>query len=459
VVGYIIEARSYAGLELHLVRSRLNIINHLRQHLTKDELTLGQKIHLRRVDIKQFLTFQYVFGAIGVILIILTLVALIPAVQDLESFGDYEYRFATSYGPVCNPDDWLVGGENTWPAQILEPSGGANEAGLQFGDIIIRINDVEINNVYDLDVWPDLLPDVKPGDYVDVVVLRDMPSLSQSQLLMFNVKTTGEEDAYGINPRIGVFTVIYEVGTGVSPCYLQFIQNQDDEFASDNLAKAIDDLYLVGIVGIGFGILLVLIMIMIRPHISKLSKDLDEWEKQFIDEDYVVTFSTKKPQGKTNGEKIFSLAQDVFPELRTGGKDGKTSRKWGGVVKNSNDYKFDVFEKFGDYDVFVSKHFGDKPVTKEMLQEACDEVEKCTDDKKVKEKIGGTLYIKRLVFVVKSFDFGLESDSGKQIPWEDLETEEMDKLVGEMMDSIDYDVDVDLMLETENGYSILYLKS
>ena len=100
--------------------------------MTKDELTLGQKIHEKRGQITNFLRIQYLFGGIGVLIIIFTLIALVPAVQDLESYGNYETRFATSDGPVCNPDDWLQGYEDTWPAQILNTTGGANEAGIQF---------------------------------------------------------------------------------------------------------------------------------------------------------------------------------------------------------------------------------------------------------------------------------------------------------------------------------------
>ena len=62
---------------------------------------------------KQFLAIQYVFGGIGGLIIIFTLVTLVPAVQDLESYGNYETRFATSDGPVCNPDDWLQGYEDS----------------------------------------------------------------------------------------------------------------------------------------------------------------------------------------------------------------------------------------------------------------------------------------------------------------------------------------------------------
>ena len=119
-----------------------------------------------------------------------------------------------------------------------------------------------------------------------------------------------------------------------------------------------------------------------------------------------------------------------------------------------------VFEVFDEYDVFAVKHFGDKPVTKEMLQEACDEAEECLDDKKVKAKIDtGSSTITRLVFVVKSFDFDLKSDDGKQILWEDMETEVLDRLIEQMMDSIEWDEPIDLMLETENGYSVLYFES
>ena len=47
-----------------------------------------------------------------------------------------------------------------------------------------------------------------------------------------------------------------------------------------------------------------------------MSSELDEWDNQFIDEDYVVTFSTTKPKGKADGEKVFNMARKVWPELR-----------------------------------------------------------------------------------------------------------------------------------------------
>src|SRR5439155_4212641 len=58
---------------------------------------------------------------------------------------------------------------------------------------------------------------------------------------------------------------------------------------------------------------------------KKLKADIDAWEEAYLDQYYVLTFETAKPSGSTNGEKIFNLAQTVFPELRK--KDGKPE-KW-----------------------------------------------------------------------------------------------------------------------------------
>jgi len=63
----------------------------------------------------------------------------------------------------------------------------------------------------------------------------------------------------------------------------------------------------------------VLISIMIIYAVFKsryLSRLLENWNKDYLEQSYIVVFDTTVPKGNTNAEKIFNLAIAVFPELR-----------------------------------------------------------------------------------------------------------------------------------------------
>ena len=51
-------------------------------------------------------------------------------------------------------------------------------------------------------------------------------------------------------------------------------------------------------------------------QVVALEKEIEEWEGDYLAENYYLSFETNVPTGKTNGEKIFRMAQLVFPELR-----------------------------------------------------------------------------------------------------------------------------------------------
>lgn len=394
------------------------------------------------------MNFYYVILGIGVILIILTLVVVIPAVQYLESFGNQEARFGGPDGPLCNIDDWPIGGENTWPAQVLTASAGANTAGIQPGDTIIRVNDLEINSTYDLVEWRDLLPDVKYGDLVNVIALRD------GQEMEFDVQVSQHTDVFGTYLVIGVDVPTYEIGMGTSPCNLFVTMTDDIEFSSGELNVTIAKIGMFAFVGVGLGFILVILILVIRPKITTLKEDLNDWEDQFLEDEYVVTLSTTKPKGKTDGEKIFNVVSNVFPELRAQDA-GLPRKKYGGIVKNSNGYEFDVFEVFDEYDVFAVKHFGDKPVSKKMIQEACDQVKTCEKDKKVKKQVKvDSLYIERLLIVGKTF----EDDFKSLTDYIADKIDDADEQTEQLMDSIDCDFSLDLILEDENGYRVLWVE-
>jgi hypothetical protein len=198
--------------------------------------------------------------------------------------------------------------------------------------------------------WWKWIAEVKSGDYVDVVVLRD------GQEMTFSVKTTGEEYFGDITTRIGVDTP----DELVNPCYNMFVPSKIDDFTANDLQTSMEWLWITAAVGVILGCLLLWIFFEVRKRNSKLISELDDWEEHFIDEDYVVTFSTTKPKGKADGEKVFNMARKVWPELRAEDA-GLPPLKWAGPVKNSDRYEFDVFQPFGeDTDgVLAVVHFGD----------------------------------------------------------------------------------------------------
>ena len=411
--------------------------------MTEDDLTLGQKIHMKRSELRDALRLHYAMLIIGIALIILTVLVASPAIQFFESFGNYEYRFWSMDGPTCNTADYTGSIEN-WPPKITSTTAGAYEAGLLSGDSIVRINDYDIKNLGDLYAWNENLPEVKPGDYVDIIALRD------GQEITFSVKTTGEEFFGDIRPIIGVDSPGDE---NVNPCVNWFIPNKIDDFTANDLQTSIEWLWIQAAVGVILGVLLLWIFFEVRKTNSRLISELDEWDDQFIDEDYVVTFSTTKPKGKTNGEKVFNMAREVFPELRA--QDAGLPRlKWAGVVENSNGYKFDVFQQFGEDtdDVFAVKHFGDTVVTLKKANEACAEAKFAVKDEKVKENLGkGTLYMDRLIIIAKTFD---DSIIPQYTTDDDLDAAKLEKA----MDKIDADFNVDFMEEDEKGgFNVLWV--
>ena len=401
---------------------------------------------MKRSELRDALRLHYAMLVIGVTLIILTAAAAVPAMQFIESFGNYEDRFWSMDGPTCNTDDYTGSIEN-WPPTITSTTAGSYEAGLLSGDNIIRINDYDIKNLGDLYAWGENLPEVKPGDYVDVIALRE------GEEMTFSVKTTGEEYFGDIRSRIGVDTPADEL---VNPCVNWFIPSKIDDFTANDLQTSMNWVWIQAAVGVILGCLLVWIFFEVKKRNSKLSSELDEWDNQFIDEDYIVTFSTTKPKGKTNGEKVFNMARDVFPELRTQDA-GLPPLKWAGVVENSNGYKFDVFQKFGEDtdevdDVFVVKHFGDTVVTLKKANEACAEAKFAVKDEKVQAKVGNPLYVNRLIIIAKTFDDSIIPTISSTD--DDLDVAKLEKAMGK----IDADFYVDFMEEDEKGrFNVLWV--
>ena len=387
------------------------------------ELNLGQKVHLARRNLKSVLNYTYISLSIGIIITVMVLLIGIPSIQFIESFGVWENRLNSADGPRCNP--------NEYTGSLLDPAGitvikdtGAEESGIQDGDIITKINDLEIPNVQSLkDDWPAKLPDVKPGDTVEVLVNRNGESLS------FLVKTIPHTDDSS-RPMIGVDYL-------ENICIIYFISN--DNFAQSELELVLFGLWAIVIIVIVFGIVVIFGIIFYRSKINKLNQEIEEWEGDYLDENYYLAFETNVPTGKTNGEKIFRMAQLVFPELR---KEDLSPEKWKGEVVGAEKFVFDCFQTTSDDEqVFIAKHFGDEKIDKEKLKELVNIVKESLQMEALNKKIKDDKYkeVMRIVCVGSNYDEKLLEDKSRD----------------EIMDTLVSDYLIDLILEKDGNYTVL----
>ena len=390
------------------------------------ELNLGQKVHLARRNLKSILNYTYISLSIGIIITVLVLLIGIPSIQFIESFGVWENRLNSIDGPICNPGEYTD--PSLTPAAIHVIQGtGAEESGIQYGDIITKINDLEIPHVQSLkDDWPAKLPDVKPGDTVEVLVNRNGESLS------FLVKTTPNFDDSS-KPMIGVEYL-------ENICTLYFVSG--DNFAQSDLESVLFGLWAIVIIVIVFGIVVIFGIIFYRSKINKLNQEIEEWEGDYLDENYYLAFETNVPTGKTNGEKIFRMAQLVFPELR---KKDLSPGEWKGEVVGTEKFVFDCFQTTNDDEqVFVAKHFGNEKIDKERLQELSNTVKESLKMKTLGNKIKDLEYkeVMRIVCVGNNYDEKLLEDESRH----------------EILDSIDTEYLFDLILEKDERYTVLQIE-
>jgi len=395
------------------------------------ELNLGQRTHLAQRKLAPLLKNTYVALGIGITIAVLVLLVGIPSIQFIESFGTWEDRLFRAGditgrpGPPCNPD--FNDDPSKFPALVYPiPGTGAAQAGIQDGDIIIRINDLLVTSSSIFDGWYDKLPEVKPGDTVSVIVDR------HGEQLPLSIKTMPHIDDPS-KPMIGLTR-------DESFCSLVFIIDEGSEFSENSLALVLLGYWMIIFVVSVLGGVLVVAFVFWRSKINKLKNELEEWEGQYIEESYYLAFETNVLTGSTDGEKIFNMAQDIFPELR---KQGSKLERWKGKVIGEKNYEFDCFQTTNE-DVphlFVAKHFGDDVITQEKIQELIKAIEKSKTDSDIKKKIKNldTIEILRVICVGRKYEPKLLKDESRD----------------EIMEEIESDYLIDLILEENEKYSVL----
>jgi len=186
---------------------------------------------------------------------------------------------------------------------------------------------------------------------------------------------------------------------------------------------------------IGIMALSVILLVMFSFRKRQMFTILD----QYIRQNYFLVFQMQKPEGKDFKEKFMSLAEQVFPSIKREIRRGKTwqEAKLGG-------YSFDISMKTHE-GVFLLKRFTD--------QVKFEDIEKIV---KVVNKHKPKRGILRVVCLAKNFDDMFFSD--------ELDTK-MESLVHKIVKfktllsrgKAEYRLSLDLIVERENGYSILWL--
>lgn len=395
------------------------------KYLEKDsELTLAQRVHLAQGSIKSFLYTPLIAIGIGIIIIALIIPVTMDTRNFIDSFGFFESRLNSIDGPQCISESFQSKEEYEYPSQIRVFEGlGAEQAGIQSGDFISSINGVPISTSGDLDDWTNI-PGVSPGDVVDVEVIRD------GSLLSFSVTTTPRAD-FSSEPMLGV-----EIAFS---CYSYFFLNEGSlsEEAVGVISENLDNILLIS--G-GMGIILIVFSYYLIKKLIKLRSEVSDWENSYLDQNYILTFETNPPSGSTDGEKIFNMAQTVFPELR---KSNEKPEKWKGVVKGIDGYEFDCFQPTNvkeDYkkEILVVKHFGDIQITPEKLQELCDAAK--SSKKSGTKNTTNEMEIFRIICVGKNYEPKLLKN---------------EKYLDGVMDDLDFDGLVDLILEKDDNYTVI----
>lgn len=400
--------------------------------MVEQEISLGERVHLASKDLRNILKPSTWAAIAGLGLIGLAFTWTYSTSSVLEEYGFHENRLNSPQGPLCDVLDPLVNSDSD-PAMIVVLKGwGAERAGIQKGDTIVGINGMEIPNAASLDDWHNQLPDVKAGDIVEVTIVRDGERRS------FMVETTADQTQGG-RPIIGV-VVPYS-------CQSYFFLNEEEKSLTLDSIRQIDN-NLSSIYGLNiiFGAIFGYFLIWTLWKGKKLRNEMDEWEQAYLDQHYVLTFETNKPKGRSNGEKIFNMAQTVFPELRMkGGGLKKVQEK----IVGKDGYEFDCYGYTNEDEprLFVVKHFGKNKVTLEKLQEFCDKAKKGLPASSLKDKlkklneIGNPIF--RIICVSEVYDEKFMNDESLQ----------------KVMDELNFDGPIDLILEKDENYSVLWVEA
>ena len=191
-------------------------------------------------------------------------------------------------------------------------------------------------------------------------------------------------------------------------------------------------------------------------HVRKKIKNLEEWDTNYVKQSYFLVFQTTIPVGDTMGEKIYHLAKHVYPELRSDRilsnpsvlekiewslqrftsylfrrkKESENERLSKALNFRADSYVLDLVLRT-KHGFFIVKYFGNKKVELKDLNELI---------KIVKRKFSTKMW--------------LESRSSKVIC---VANEYDSKILPRLKDLVTSEINIDLLVEEENGFSVLWV--
>lgn len=201
-------------------------------------------------------------------------------------------------------------------------------------------------------------------------------------------------------------------------------------------------------------ILVSALMIWYYQRARKVFRMVSDWNHDYLTQAYILTFDTTLPTGNTTGEKVYSLAKLIFPELRfdyakfspyyTDYFKYYFKKKIGKSKQQSLSRSLNYSINGNSFDLalrtmkgyFIVKDFKNKAVTEKDLRETLHVIRNNFKDKYHRS------FVLRVVFVAKEYAQPL------------LERETLEN---KMTREIRTNFGVDLLIQDNAGYSVLWV--
>lgn len=199
----------------------------------------------------------------------------------------------------------------------------------------------------------------------------------------------------------------------------------------DPSSDIFDDVYRVFMASVITVAVIVSIMIWYGVRGSKILKELDELNKQFIRQSYLQNLETSVARGKDRSEKIINQLVAVFPEV----KEAKIK------AEGDEEEFYSTNKKIGDYTYSIDLPLDNR--TKILLVKFFDH----------------KLQFDDLELLVKNVKKSFEKTSPFRVICIATEYDEIfkkDELI-EKMEELDIKFKLDLIIEDEKGYSIIWI--
>ena len=191
-------------------------------------------------------------------------------------------------------------------------------------------------------------------------------------------------------------------------------------------------------------------------RVRSFNRQHKDWNTEFVHNSYTLVFDTTLPKGNTTAEKILYFANMIFPELR---------KDYGNFLVNPTDYlKYYFMKRFGkSKEKIISQSMNYKITSDYFVDLALNTLKGYFIVKEFKDKIVTVQDIKYLMKIVrKRFKTGYLRQTNvfriicvaKKYDQSFLNRESLERM---MIEELKENVKIDLIVEEDIGYSVLWI--